>query len=129
MEDGSVNHILVGHDDIVHLLTDEGGGRTSFGVCVVVEGVDNLGEFLFGFLVKVGDFDTCGEDGIVGVLCGEGCGGLGGKFVEFGGGDAWVYSLDYLLGDDGFVDKLFVECAWTVDRWTRMGRERVGCEQ
>ena len=40
------------------------------------------------------------------MLGGEGCGCLGGQFVELGGGYARVDSLDDLLGDDCLVDKL-----------------------
>jgi hypothetical protein len=103
---GSVQQILVGHDDIVDFLADKGGGLPRLGMGVVVKRGDDIGEDLLGFLVEVGDFDACGQDGIVGVLGGEGGGGLGGQFVEFGGGDSGVNSLDYLLGDDCFVDEL-----------------------
>ncbi len=72
----------------------------------MTKGSNDPREELLGLLVQVGHLDARGEDGIVGVLRGEGRGRLSGKFVEFHGGHAGIYSLDDLLGDDGLVDKL-----------------------
>ena len=52
-----------------------------------------LGEFLLRLLVDVGHLHARSKDRIVGMLRGEGCGGLGGKFFEFGGCDTMVDSL------------------------------------
>ena len=49
---------------------------------VVVQLLDHLGEALCRLLVKVGDGDTRGEHSVVGVLCGEVCGGLGGEVLQ-----------------------------------------------
>jgi hypothetical protein len=51
------------------------------GVDPMVEVVDNGGECLLSLLVKVGDGDTRGEDGIVWVLGGEVGGGLSGEVL------------------------------------------------
>ncbi len=77
------------------------------------ECLDGFGEGFVGHFVEVGDGDAGGEDGAVGVLGGEGCGGLGCEFVEFDSGDAGVDSLDYLLGNYHRVHKLLIQ----VVRW------------
>ncbi len=56
--------------------------------------------------MQVGHLDTCGEDGIVGMLSGKGCSSLGCKFIELSGSDTLIDSLNHLLRDDGFVYEL-----------------------
>lgn len=107
VDDSTVQHVLVGIDHVVHLFAHKRSRFTRLRMGVVVEGLHDLGELLLGLLMKVRDFNAGGEDGIVGMLGREGGCGLGGEFVEFGGGYAGVHSLDDLLGDYGLVDKLW----------------------
>ncbi len=85
--------------------------------------MDGVGEGFGGHFVEVGDGDTSGEDGAVGVLGGEGGGGLGCEFVEFDGGDAGIHALDDFLGDEYGV----YELSWCVveNEWER-GTLRLG---
>ena len=77
VDDGRVEHVLVGHDDLVDVIGDHRCVLASLGVDPRVKVVDDLGEDLLGLLVEVGDGDTGCEDGIVGVLCGKVGGCLG----------------------------------------------------
>ena len=52
--------------------------------------------------MKVGDANARGQDGIVWMLSGKRCGGLGRELVQFRRGDAGVHALnDLLRNNDG----------------------------
>eukprot|EP00624_Nannochloropsis_granulata_P007019 evm.model.NODE_5931_length_8511_cov_32.465752.1 len=53
VDNGRINTLLVGHDNVVHVLGDEGGGLAVLGVLVVAELLDGLGEDLGRVLMQV----------------------------------------------------------------------------
>ena len=55
--------------------------------------------------MEVGDCDTGGQGGIVGMSGGEGSSCLCGELVELRGGDALVNSSGDLLGDENLQTK------------------------
>ena len=106
MDDGGVEAVLVGHDDLVVPIRNERSLLSSLGVHVVVENFNVVREPLMGHLVQVGHRNTSGENREVRVLGGIVGSSLGGKLIKLSSCHTRVNALDNLLRDANRVDKL-----------------------
>mmetsp|Transcript_19727 Transcript_19727/g.38612 ORF Transcript_19727/g.38612 Transcript_19727/m.38612 type:complete len:405 (-) Transcript_19727:253-1467(-) len=107
--DGSVDAVLVSHDNVVDVFSNERGIFAIAGVDVVAELGDCLGERFASALVEVAHSNACSEDAEVRVLrCGV-SGGLGCELIKLSSGNAGVHALDYLLGNLDRVAVLAVQ--------------------
>ncbi len=80
--DGFVENVLVLHDRVVVFLGNKGAGLAGDGVNVVVEFLGQLRKDFNGRFLEIGNGNSGGKDGIIRVLCGEGCGGLGSESIK-----------------------------------------------
>lgn len=81
VNDGRVKDVLVVHDDLKHVIGDHRSMLVSLWVDPVVEIGHDGGEGLFRLLVQVGNGNTGGEDGIVGVFGRKIRSGLSGEIL------------------------------------------------
>ena len=89
-----------GHDDLVHVVRDQGSGLLRLGVDVLVELLHHVAEDFIGGLVEVRHTNSRGQPRKVRVLRRHVGRRLGGELVELVGGHAVVDALDDLLGQD-----------------------------
>ena len=94
-----VEHIGVGHDDLVHLFGDERSVLVGLGVNVLTKVGDDIGEGVLGGAVEVVHADTGSKATVVRVMRSQGGGRFSSELVELSGGDTIVEALDGQLGN------------------------------
>ena len=89
-----VEHLGVGHDDIVHFLGNEGGVLVGLGVDVLAQIGDDVGEHILCRAVEIVHADSSRQSAVVRVMGRQRGGGFGSELVEFSRGDTVVKPLD-----------------------------------
>ena len=98
-----------GHDDLVHVVRDQGSGLLGLGVDVLVELLHHVAEDLVRRLVEVAHGDARREPREVRMLRRHVGRRLGGQFIKFVRRDAVVDALDDLLRQNIGLDVLGVQ--------------------
>ena len=112
-----VEHIGVGHDDLVHLFGDERSVLVGLRVNVFTKVGDDIGEGVLGGAVEVIHADTGGKTTVVRMVRSQGSGRFGSELVEFSGGDTIVETLDGQLGNVTGVNPCRVEAFGEFDEF------------
>ena len=81
VNDGSIQLVLVSHDDVVGLLRDERSRFSRLGVNVGVKALNDFGKDFLRHFVEIRDGNASCEDGAIGMLRGKGRCRLSGKSV------------------------------------------------
>ena len=79
VNDGGIELVSVGHDNVKCLLGNKRSRFSRLGMCVMVKGVDDFGKDFVGHFVQVGDGNAGCQNGAIGMLCRKRCRRLSGK--------------------------------------------------
>ena len=108
-DDGGVELVGVVLDDLMGLLVDQRRPQTRLGIRVIAQIVDDFGKDFLRLLVEIGNGDSGGECGVIGMLGGHGGRSLGGQVIQLDRGHAVVQTGDDLLSDLDRLDKIGIE--------------------
>ena len=81
VDDRGIQDVFVVHDDLVHIIGDHRRGLVGLWIDPAVQIGDDSGKALLRLLVEIRDCDSCGKDGVIGMLGREVRGGLSGKVL------------------------------------------------